>query len=103
MLWWNPYLLSTSLIECVFPQPETNLEPGAELPSEMNLEQGPISARRGQLGLLATLLVPILLLGGQTAAQSNYVQHGDSSNYTTNGLPEEATLDGKVSTWTPLR
>ncbi|XP_037724358.1 uncharacterized protein LOC119556338 [Drosophila subpulchrella] len=63
----------------------------------MNLEQGPISARRGQLGLLATLLIPILLLGGQTAAQSNYVQHGDSSNYTTNGLPEEATLDGKVT------
>lgn len=34
----------------------------------------------------------------QVLAQSNYVQHGDSGNYTTNGLPEEATLDGKVST-----
>lgn len=31
------------------------------------------------------------------SAQSNYVQHGDIGNYTTNGLPEEATLDGKVS------
>ncbi|XP_030379483.1 uncharacterized protein LOC115627796 [Scaptodrosophila lebanonensis] len=31
------------------------------------------------------------------ATQSNYVQHGDSGNYTTNGLPEEATLDGKVT------
>lgn len=30
-------------------------------------------------------------------AQSNYVQQGDSGNYTTNGLPEEATLDGKVT------
>uniref|UniRef100_A0A1A9VUN3 Uncharacterized protein n=1 Tax=Glossina austeni TaxID=7395 RepID=A0A1A9VUN3_GLOAU len=33
----------------------------------------------------------------QVSAQSNYVQHGDSGNYTTNGLPEEATLDGKVT------
>lgn len=44
------------------------------------------------------LLLLLLLLCGQRAlAQSNYVQHGDSGNYSTNGLPEEATLDGKVS------
>ncbi|XP_016995252.2 uncharacterized protein pot [Drosophila takahashii] len=62
----------------------------------MNLDQGPILANGGQRALLIPILI-LLLLGGQTAAQSNYVQHGDSGNYTTNGLPEEATLDGKVT------
>ena len=33
----------------------------------------------------------------KAAAQSNYVQHGDSGNYSTIGLPKETTLDGKVS------
>lgn len=66
-----------------------------ELPSEMSSDQGPLLAKRGRHGLLAALL--LICLAGQTAAQSNYVQHGDSGNYTTNGLPEEATLDGKVS------
>ncbi|KAH8408881.1 hypothetical protein KR009_002981 [Drosophila setifemur] len=40
----------------------------------------------------------LLICGiGLGAGQSNYVQHGDSGNYTSNGLPEEATLDGKVT------
>lgn len=46
---------------------------------------------------LAALLVMSCLQFVNVTAQSNYVQHGDSGNYTTNGLPEEATLDGKVS------
>ncbi|XP_039153517.1 uncharacterized protein LOC6739887 [Drosophila simulans] len=61
----------------------------------MSSDQGPLLAKRGRHGLLAALL--LICLAGQTAAQSNYVQHGDSGNYTTNGLPEEATLDGKVT------
>ncbi|KAI8033420.1 uncharacterized protein LOC128265589 [Drosophila gunungcola] len=61
----------------------------------MNWDQGPFWASGRRRLLLAALL--LLFLGGQTAAQSNYVQHGDSGNYTTNGLPEEATLDGKVT------
>lgn len=45
-----------------------------------------------------SLLLLLLLQCSQRAlSQSNYVQHGDSGNYSTNGLPEEATLDGKVS------
>ncbi|KAM8718605.1 hypothetical protein ACLKA7_001334 [Drosophila subpalustris] len=50
-------------------------------------------------GLRCINLTALLLLicGSQAAAQSNYVQHGDSGNYSTNGLPEEATLDGKVT------
>ncbi|XP_060662512.1 uncharacterized protein LOC132795672 [Drosophila nasuta] len=51
-------------------------------------------------GLRCISLTALLLLlcgGQQTAAQSNYVQHGESGNYSTNGLPEEATLDGKVT------
>lgn len=48
--------------------------------------------------LASSLSVLLLLLCSQRVlAQSNYVQHGDSGNYSTNGLPEEATLDGKVS------
>ncbi|XP_032594128.1 uncharacterized protein LOC6565308 isoform X2 [Drosophila grimshawi] len=49
---------------------------------------------------MLTACLPLLLLlmcSGQAVAQSNYVQHGDSGNYSTNGLPEEATLDGKVT------
>ncbi|KNC23589.1 hypothetical protein FF38_09116 [Lucilia cuprina] len=46
---------------------------------------------------LAALLVMSCLQFVNVTAQSNYVQHGDSGNYTTNGLPEEATLDGKVT------
>ncbi|ALC49612.1 pot [Drosophila busckii] len=48
------------------------------------------------LAMLLSLLL-LFLCSGKSAAQSNYVQHGDSGNYTTNGLPEEATLDGKVT------
>lgn len=52
-----------------------------------------------------SLLLPLLLLllqcSQRALSQSNYVQHGDSGNYSTNGLPEEATLDGKVSV--PMR
>lgn len=47
--------------------------------------------------LLSYAAILCLLFGGKALAQSNYVQHGDSGNYSTNGLPEEATLDGKVS------
>lgn len=47
------------------------------------------------LWCLVIALSPTVLLNG-VQAQSNYVQQGDSGNYTTNGLPEEATLDGKV-------
>ncbi|XP_037935001.1 uncharacterized protein LOC119669249 [Teleopsis dalmanni] len=49
---------------------------------------------------VSALLVLLMLCSAQldmTLAQSNYVQQGDSGNYTTNGLPEEATLDGKVT------
>ncbi|KAH8386952.1 hypothetical protein KR093_003730 [Drosophila rubida] len=49
------------------------------------------------LRCIALTALLLLLCGGQTAAQSNYVQHGESGNYSTNGLPEEATLDGKVT------
>ena len=53
---------------------------------------------RGELTWL-TVIVTVLCAThfDITQAQSNYVQHGNSGNYTTNGLPEEATLDGKVS------
>lgn len=44
--------------------------------------------------LLLALSTTVIL--NDVQAQSNYVQQGDSGNYTTNGLPEEATLDGKV-------
>lgn len=49
------------------------------------------------LPLAALLVMSCCLQFVNVTAQSNYVQHGDSGNYTTNGLPEEATLDGKVS------
>ncbi|EDW29895.1 GL15853 [Drosophila persimilis] len=61
----------------------------------MNSDPGPLWASSRSRCLMAALL--LLICGGQVAAQSNYVQHGDSGNYTTNGLPEEATLDGKVT------
>ncbi|XP_073831332.1 zona pellucida domain protein papillote [Musca autumnalis] len=50
---------------------------------------------RPMLALLVILLSSLQF--SYVTAQSNYVQHGDSGNYTTNGLPEEATLDGKVT------
>ncbi|SPP88747.1 Hypothetical predicted protein [Drosophila guanche] len=64
----------------------------------MNSDLGPLwasSSSSNRCCLMAALL--LLICSGQAAAQSNYVQHGDSGNYTTNGLPEEATLDGKVT------
>ncbi|XP_068159512.1 uncharacterized protein pot [Drosophila tropicalis] len=61
----------------------------------MNSDTNP---RRPSVMAVALLLLALICCSGQqAAAQSNYVQHGDSGNYTTNGLPEEATLDGKVT------
>lgn len=61
----------------------------------MSSDQRPFGLSLGLPSVMAAALL-ILLGSGLAAAQSNYVQHGDSGNYTTNGLPEEATLDGKV-------
>lgn len=35
----------------------------------------------------------------EVTAQSNYASHANSIEYQGEGLPEEATLDGKVRTW----
>lgn len=51
----------------------------------------------GVLKLLLLLVTADCLDYRGVLAQSNYAQHGDSGNYTTNGLPEETTLDGKVT------
>lgn len=45
----------------------------------------------------AILLLPLALLANLIAAQSNYASHANNVEYTGDGLPEEATLDGKVS------
>lgn len=62
----------------------------------MNTDSGLSWAGSGQRVMYSGLL--LLICSGLAVGQSNYVQHGDSGNYTTNGLPEEATLDGKVNT-----
>ncbi|KAH8287665.1 hypothetical protein KR054_011320 [Drosophila jambulina] len=61
----------------------------------MSSDQRPFGFGLGRMMAVALLI----LMGscGLAVGQSNYVQHGDSGNYTTNGLPEEATLDGKVT------
>lgn len=41
-------------------------------------------------GLLVVLLADLI------AAQSNYASHANNIEYQGEGLPEEATLDGKV-------
>ncbi|KAH8276080.1 hypothetical protein KR018_002373 [Drosophila ironensis] len=61
----------------------------------MNMDSGPSGA--GWSPRVMCSLALLLICSGIAAGQSNYVQHGDSGNYTTNGLPEEATLDGKVT------
>lgn len=42
-------------------------------------------------------LVTLLLLANSIAGQSNYASHANNVEYEGDGLPEEATLDGKVS------
>lgn len=60
--------------------------------------QGIASKMRSNVLMVSLLVLCVVAQQfGKTLAQSNYVQQGDSGNYTTNGLPEEATLDGKVS------
>lgn len=54
-----------------------------------------MSAFKGFL-IFSFCLIQITTKITKTSAQSNYVQHGDIGNYSTDGLPEEATLDGKV-------
>ncbi|XP_023160303.2 uncharacterized protein LOC111592369 isoform X2 [Drosophila hydei] len=61
--------------------------------SKMKSDPWPLWSSR----LITYAAILCLLFGGEALAQSNYVQHGDSGNYSTNGLPEEATLDGKVT------
>ena len=39
----------------------------------------------------------LLWHNGLTLAQSNYASHANNIEYQGDGLPEEATLDGKVS------
>lgn len=47
-----------------------------------------------------TLLpLALLLLANLIVGQSNYASHANNVEYTGDGLPEEATLDGKVSQW----
>jgi len=47
-----------------------------------------------QMALHGLLLV---LLAAMVAGQSNYANHGNSIEYSGSGLPEQATLDGKVT------
>lgn len=46
------------------------------------------------MALHGVLLVSLAAL---VAGQSNYANHGNSIEYTGSGLPEQATLDGKVT------
>lgn len=41
-------------------------------------------------------LLAVLLLANLIVAQSNYASHANNVEYAGDGLPEEATLDGKV-------
>lgn len=43
------------------------------------------------------LLISVALIQN-AVGQSNYASHANNINYLGKGLPEEATLDGKVST-----
>ncbi|KAH8265182.1 hypothetical protein KR026_010817 [Drosophila bipectinata] len=61
----------------------------------MNTDSKLFLAGSGQRVMVSRFL--LLIFSGLAMGQSNYVQHGDSGNYTSNGLPEEATLDGKVT------
>lgn len=47
--------------------------------------------------LLPLVAVSWLVLVGQTACQSNYENQANNVEYQGEGLPEEATLDGKVT------
>lgn len=68
------------------------------IPAKANNNNNNNNVVVGVLKLLLLLLVTVDCLDYRgVLAQSNYVQHGDSGNYTTNGLPEETTLDGKVT------
>lgn len=55
--------------------------------------------------LLPLMTVYVALLGvlspPQVLAQSNYASHANNIGYQGEGLPEEATLDGKVSAKCP--
>ena len=42
------------------------------------------------------ILVALLLFVNSIAGQSNYASQANNIEYTGDGLPEEATLDGKV-------
>lgn len=46
---------------------------------------------------LPVALLLVFLLANPIACQSNYASHANNVEYTGDGLPEEATLDGKVS------
>ncbi|XP_034478568.1 uncharacterized protein LOC117784834 isoform X2 [Drosophila innubila] len=61
------------------------------------MKSSPWSILASGFGCINLTALVLLICSGQAAAQSNYVQHGDSGNYSTSGLPEEATLDGKVT------
>lgn len=49
------------------------------------------------LHLMSLMTLLAVLLPPQVLAQSNYASHANNIGYQGEGLPEEATLDGKVS------
>ncbi|XP_055644143.1 uncharacterized protein LOC129780176 isoform X1 [Toxorhynchites rutilus septentrionalis] len=56
-----------------------------------------IKMYRTQLKLFTLMCLILTLNLKLTTAQSNYASHGNSIEYQGEGLPEEATLDGKVT------
>lgn len=53
--------------------------------------------RRSLVVALLLVLLQSLVLPEQVSGQSNYASHANNIAYQGEGLPEEATLDGKVS------